>query len=183
MNDDTASRGKRLERFLRDRDAHTLDHPGGTLLAHLNRVADTLAAWGGAVDLQLAGLAHAVYGTDGFGPLLVELSDRPIVVKVIGERAEALVYLYASCDRAATYPGIDNSPVIFRDRFTGKDFQPADADLRAFLELTAANELDVLAHNAELAALHGAALHGLFSRVRAHLSPAAWQACQAQLSR
>jgi hypothetical protein len=60
MNDSgpLASRRIRVERFLRDRGADTIDHPGGTLLAHLNRVADTLASWGHDADLQLVGLAH-----------------------------------------------------------------------------------------------------------------------------
>lgn len=43
-SDPLASRRIRVERFLRDRGADTIDHPGDTLLAHLNRVADTLAS-------------------------------------------------------------------------------------------------------------------------------------------
>ncbi|MGW4244033.1 DUF6817 domain-containing protein [Nocardia sp. NPDC004722] len=191
MNDDTesvndheplASRRTRVERFLRDRGADTIDHPGGTLLAHLGRVADTLAAWGHDADLQLAGLAHAVYGTDGFDRWLVELPDRATVVALVGERAEALIYLYASCDRKAVYPQIDSTPIPFRDRFTGREFEPATKDFQAFLELTVANELDVLAHNADLAAQYGPPLRELFTRVRPHLTPAAWSACESQLA-
>ncbi|MEC3954228.1 hypothetical protein VMT65_14410 [Nocardia sp. CDC153] len=181
-SDSLASRRTRVERFLRDRGADTIPHPGGTLLAHLGRVADTLAAWGHGPDLQLAGLAHAVYGTDGFDRWLVELSDRPTVVDLLGPHTESLIYLYASCDRSAVYPRIDAAPVLFRDRFTGHEFEPAPSDFQAFLELTVANELDVMAHNDDLATKHGAALYDLFARVRPHLTPAAWSACHAQLS-
>ncbi|GAB0104223.1 hypothetical protein JMUB6875_31970 [Nocardia sp. JMUB6875] len=180
--DSLASRRTRVERFLRDRGADTIDHPGGTLLAHLRRVADVLAAWGHDEDLQLAGLAHAVYGTDGFDRYLVELSDRPTVIDLLGPRAESLIYFYASCDRTALYPRIDATPLVFRDRFTGDEFEPDDSDFRAFLELTAANELDVMAQNSDLATQHGAPLYGLFTRVRPHLTPAAWSACHSQLS-
>lgn len=180
--DSLASRRARVERFLRDRGADTIDHPGGTLLAHLGRVADTLAVWGHDEDLQLAGLAHAVYGTDGFDQWLVELPDRPLVIDLLGPRAESLIYFYASCDRAVLYPRIDAAPLVFRDRFTGDEFEPASPDFRAFLELTVANELDVMAQNADLAAKYGAPLYELFTRVRPHLTPAAWSACHTQLS-
>ncbi|WP_067545267.1 DUF6817 domain-containing protein [Nocardia crassostreae] len=166
-----------ITRFLREHDADRIPHPGGTLLEHLVRVAANLAVWGADRDLQRAGLCHAVYGTDGFERSLVAVSDRATVRALIGDRAEALVYLYASCDRAVVYLRIDTTPVLFRDRFTGCDHEIADADLRAFLELTAANELDVMANNAELAALHGQALYDLFDRCRRHLSPRAWAAC------
>ncbi|MEU6585306.1 DUF6817 domain-containing protein [Nocardia sp. NPDC046763] len=177
-----ASRRNRVERFLRDRGTETIDHPGGTLLAHLGRVADTLAAWGHDGDLQLAGLAHAVYGTDGFGVSLVELSDRATVVELVGTRAEGWIYQYAACDRETVYPRIDAVPVRFRDRFTGGEFEPSEPDFRAFLELTIANELDVLAQNAELATKYGTGLYELFARVRPRLSRAAWSACEGQLA-
>ncbi|QIS14472.1 DUF6817 domain-containing protein [Nocardia arthritidis] len=171
----------RAERFLKECGAEDIPHPGGTLLAHLGRVADVLAGWGATSDIQLAGLCHAVYGTDGFDRWLLDPADRHRMVELIGERAEALVYLYGSCDRATVYPRLTATPVLFRDRFTGREFEPDDAELRAFLELTAANELDVMAHNAELAAKHGAALFGLFEQTRNYLSPRAWSACRAQL--
>ncbi|MFE3189954.1 DUF6817 domain-containing protein [Nocardia sp. NPDC059240] len=182
MNEPLASRRTRVERFLRDRGADTIPHPGGTLLAHLGRVADTLASWGHDADLQLAGLAHAVYGTDGFDRRLVELSDRATVVELVGERTESLIYFYAACDRKAVYPGIDSTPVLFRDRFTTREFVPTPTDFHAFLELTVANELDVLSHNPELTAEIGQPLYDLFSRVRPHLTPAAWSACHSQLA-
>lgn len=175
------SQRERIEEFLTDRGADGIDHPGGTLLAHLIRVAEVLARWGGDADVQSAGLCHAMYGTDGFGQSLMDLADRPKLVDLIGDRAEALVYFYASCDRAFVYPRLDALPVVFRDRFTGREFEPSESDLRAFLEITAANELDVMTHNAALAAQHGAALHGLFARTRRYLSAAASEACRTQL--
>lgn len=170
--------GDRIKRFLRERGADRIPHPGGTLLAHLIRVADTLAAWGADRDIQSAGLCHAAYGTDGFHCAVLDLPERAAMRALIGRRAEALVYLYGSCDRSIVYPRLDQSIVVFRDRFTGCDRRLTDVEVRAFLEITAANELDVMVHNAELAAVHGHALYQLFERCKDHLSTQAWQACR-----
>ncbi len=166
-----------IQEFLRDRGAGQLPHPGGTLHEHLIRVAALLAEWGASEDLQLAGLCHACYGTAGYPHPLVGLDERPVLTALAGTRAESLVYLYGSCDRAAVYPALkEPGPVPFRDRFTGRTRTPPERDIRAFAELTAANELDVIRHNAALAARHATALWQFFAALRTRLSEAAWQA-------
>ncbi|MER0443501.1 VOC family protein [Streptomyces sp. Edi4] len=174
----------RVEEFLAGRGAARMPHPGGTLLDHLRRVARLLADWDVEPEVQLAGLCHAAYGTDGFDASLLALTEREVLAELIGERAEALVYLYASCDRGAVYPRLGSGlPLLFRDRFTGREHTPPDADVRAAVTITAANELDVLAHNAELAERHGPGLYGLFARSRDLLPGVAWQACATRLGR
>ncbi|MEU0600672.1 VOC family protein [Streptomyces sp. NPDC006393] len=174
----------RIEAFLCAHGADRMPHPGGTLLDHLRRVARLLSAWGAEPAVQLAGLCHAAYGTDGFDGALLDTAERAVLTELIGDRAEALVYLYASCDRAVVHPRLGaGRPVTFRDRFTSRDHTPAEADVRAVLEITAANELDVLAHNADLAEAHGPALYRLFARSRELLSASAWEACAEQLAR
>ncbi|MGW4532185.1 DUF6817 domain-containing protein [Nocardia sp. NPDC004340] len=167
---------EQVELFLRDLGAEQIPHPGGTLMTHLARVADLLARWGADADVQYAGLCHAMYGTDGFDRSLLEVSERAKLAALIGSRAEELVYLYGSCDRSAVYPRLGATPTVFTDRFTGREHDVDDDALQAFLEITAANELDVMVHNTELAAMHGAALYQLFARTADHLSPAALQA-------
>ena len=163
--------------FLLSRGAGRLPHPGGTLHEHLRRVGALLADWGADKDLQAAGLCHACYGTDGFGEALMPLSERPVLADLIGARAEWLVYVYGSCDRGAVYPALARpGPVPFRDRFTGRTYRLPAEDARAFAELTAANELDVVRYNPDLAARHGAALRRLFAGARARLTEAAAQA-------
>jgi hypothetical protein len=158
--------------------AETIPHPGGTLLAHLERVRETLAAWGAPPAVQLAGLCHACYGTDGFRTALLEVSERDTLVETIGPEAEALVYLYGSCDRERTYPLPGGTePIVVLDRFTGKTVVPQDVELRAFAEITAANELDVLRHNVELAAEIRAWLRDFVTGSRHLLSTAAWEDC------
>ncbi|MGW0824462.1 VOC family protein [Streptomyces sp. NPDC002845] len=171
-----------VEAFLKDRGTDRMPHPGGTLLEHLGRVRRLLAEWGADPDVQAAGLCHAAYGTDGFDQALLPVTERAVLAELIGERAETLVHLYASCDRGFVYPRIDGATeVTFRDRFTGREHTVAETDLRAFLDITAANELDVLAHNQELAALHGPSLRRFFARAGDLLSAAAREACDRQL--
>jgi hypothetical protein len=178
----TAPTFEAAEAFLRERGTEKIAHPGGTLYDHLRRVAGVLADWGADTDVQLAGLCHATYGTDGFGTALLDTGARGTLAALIGPRAESLVYLYGGCDRDAVYPRLSATGLVgFRDRFSGEIHAPSERDLRAFLEITVANELDVLAHNAELAARHGPALAELFGRVRPRLSDRAWQACADQL--
>ncbi|MFF9645271.1 DUF6817 domain-containing protein [Kitasatospora aureofaciens] len=173
-----------IEDFLSTRGAHRMPHPGGTLTEHLIRVSRRLREWGAAPVVQVAGLCHAAYGTGGFDQTLMDVTEREVLVELIGEQAEALVYLYASCDRDVVYPRFGGArPIVFRDRFTGREHLPSDPDVRAFLDITAANELDVLAHNADLAWRYGPALQGLFFRSRDLLSDAAWTACARQLGR
>jgi hypothetical protein len=160
-------------RFLRSHGAGTIEHPGGTLIEHLVRVAGTLDDWGAGEDVRRAGLCHATYGTDGFGTALLDVRRRDVLRALVGERAERLVYLYGGLDRGATYPRLGDLEVTVRDRFTGAEHIPSEVDMRAIVEITAANELDVVAHNTELAARHGAALRRLFERCRPRLSESA----------
>jgi catechol 2,3-dioxygenase-like lactoylglutathione lyase family enzyme len=172
---------QQIEEFLRSRGAGQLPHPGGTLYEHLIRVAGLLADWGASEDLRLAGLCHACYGTAGYPNALLGLDERAVLTALAGARVESLVYLYGSCDRAAVHPALkEPGPVPFRDRFTGRTRTPPERDIRAFTELTAANELDVVRHNPALAAEQGAALRELFRGVRARLTDAAWQAWNQQ---
>lgn len=185
----TATPTDQARALLRELGAGTLPHPGGTLLAHLDRVRTRLAVWKARPALQLAGLCHAFYGTDGFPSALLPLDLRPRLQDVIGAEAEAIVYLYASCDRKATYPSLtdpdpDGSP--FHDRFTSRP-HPRTPGLRLrlrrdFAELTAANELDLAHHDPAFRATHGPDLLALFTRFRPLLSEAAWDDCRTTLA-
>ena len=110
--------------LLVERGADCIEHPGGTLLDHLGRVASLLEGWGATDDVQKAGLCHACYGTDGFAPSLLGLDERGLLAARIGRRAEAWVYLYASCDREVVYPALGSRGSLwFRDgsRLTQSD--------------------------------------------------------------
>jgi hypothetical protein len=147
--------------WLRRHGAETISHPGGTLYAHLCRVHDRLGTLGTGADLRLAGLAHAVYGTDGFDVVLLSRADRVTLRDLVGDGAERLVYLYGACDRRWTWPRLaDTGQVV--DRFTGQVHTPDPATLRSFVDLSIVNELDVVERDPAVAARHGGYLRGLF---------------------
>ncbi|MEV7793516.1 VOC family protein [Streptomyces sp. NPDC087512] len=168
-----------VQDFLCDLGADRILRPGGTLLAHLGRVARALAEWGAGPDVAVAGLTHAVYGTDGFDESLLGLDERARLCELIGERPEELVYLFAACDRSAVYSqlGEDHRPVLFRDRFTGGEHTLTEDNLRALMEITAAHELDLVQHDKDHARHKGPGLARLFTRSRAWLSTPANTAC------
>jgi hypothetical protein len=168
-------------RLLRECGAGAIEHPGGTLLAHLIRVADVLERWSAPDDVVLAGLCHATYGTDGFPTALLPVTERARLASVVGAPAEELVHLYGSCDRGATYPLLAGEVVALRDRFTGETRDVAGAPLQAFVELTIANELDLVDQDPEFAARYGPELLALFTRARRHASDAAWRAVTERL--
>ncbi len=148
--------------WLDEHGAGDVPHPGGTLLAHLVRVADRLAAWGSPEAVRLAGLTHAAYGTAGFDDQLIGPERRVELRAVIGAEAEVLVYQYGACDRTTSYPQFAGTkPFALDDRFLGGQMRLTEDETRAFVSVTFANEIDVMQHNAELAERHGAALYAL----------------------
>jgi hypothetical protein len=148
--------------FLRERGAETIEHPGGTLYAHLGRVHDRLAGDGVPQDVCLAGLAHAVYGTDGFDVSLLELTERPRMQALVGESAEQLIYRYGACDRRLTWQTLADTATV-HDRFTGSSTTLDPEDLCGFADLSIVNELDVVEHSTEIAAKYGDQFRNLFA--------------------
>lgn len=144
MSHGDVGRRERVAQFLHERGADQIDHLNGTLFDHLERTELLLRRWGCSEVVSIAGLSHAVYGTDGFPRALVALENRDVFTEAAGFHVEALVYLYASCDRGFVYPRLRNGVRMeFRDRFCGRTFLPAKPDLRDFVDLTLANEFDV----------------------------------------
>jgi hypothetical protein len=157
--------------------AEDIDHPGGTLLAHLIRTSQLLLAWSASPPLVLAGLCHAVYGTDGFPIALRALDQRSEVAGVVGAEAEFLIYQYASCDRRLVLSRLGREgPVPFCDRFTGEILLTDPFRLSDFLELTFANELDLVSHSPSFAVKNGAAIADAFNRCTQYVSSTAGRA-------
>jgi hypothetical protein len=151
-----------VQALLRERGAETIQHPGGTLYAHLLRVHDRLAAHGAPQPVCLAGLAHAVYGTDGFDVTLLPLSERSIMREVVGDSVELLIYRYAACDRRLTWRTLAGTGQVW-DRFTGTATVLPPDELRPFADLSIVNELDVVEHSSEIANSHGGYFRSLFA--------------------
>ncbi|MEV4656493.1 DUF6817 domain-containing protein [Micromonospora sp. NPDC049301] len=148
--------------WLCDRGAENIEHPGGTLYAHLCRVQQRLAELGQEPDVQSAGLAHAVYGTDGFDVALLDWTDRGQLRDLIGADAEALVYLYGACDRKRSWRQLATTGAVY-DRFTGQTRIVRSDQLTPLIDLSIVNELDVIAQMPSLLDKHQAYFRDLFA--------------------
>lgn len=151
-----------MRAWLRQRGAETIDHPGGTLYAHLSRVHDRLGRLGLGADVQLAGLAHAVYGTDGFDLVLLDPANRTTLRDLIGEPAERLVYLYGACDRSRTWRRLPDTGEVW-NRFANEVESLDPMLLQPFVDLSVVNELDVVEQDPTVAEKHGAYFRSLFA--------------------
>jgi hypothetical protein len=89
------------EDFLKSRGAHRTPHSGATLWHHLAGVHEILQASGADEATCLAGLFHSVYGTTAFRLAIVPREERDAVARVIGPRAEALVWIFSTLSRPA----------------------------------------------------------------------------------
>lgn len=156
--------------LLKRHGAETVPHPGGTLLAHLQRVERRLRDHAADDVLRLAALGHAVYGMDGFDTALPDLDQRHVLGQAANVDAEGLVYLYAACDRSRTWPGLGETREI-HDRWTGTSMRPSPVVLARFVDLSIANELDVIEHSAEARATFSRPLLDTFRSWRGLGSP------------
>lgn len=112
--------------------------------------------------MQLAGLAHAAYGTHGLGHALLAPTDRARLRHLIGTTAERLVYLYGACHRGRSWPRLAETAQIW-NRLTDQA-EPVPAELlQPLLDLSILNELDVMEHNPALADRYGDYYRCLFA--------------------
>ena len=178
---DDTSPIERAIALLRARGADTIAHPGGVLLAHLQRTRALAIELGASPELAIAALCHAAYGTDGFAVALLDLAERSTLREVIGVPAERLVYVYGACARRETYARLAELPLVVADRFTGERHELDADDATCFALLTIANELDVLRW-AQLDARARMGLRALFRALERH-APAAGAHALAEVAR
>lgn len=157
--------------------AGEFEHLNGSLAAHLQGTEALLRRWGASESLCVAGLYHAVYGTDGYNPALTSLAGRGGIAEIIGSEAEELAYLYGACNRKVFYPRIGTeTQLMFVDRFNTSEYAIEPSQLANMCELVLANELEIASNSAEFRAKHGVALSRLFERMSGLVSEAGFQA-------
>ena len=164
-----------VRQFLSSLSAADVKHIDGTLLPHLEGTCDLLESWGNRPAVSIAGLCHALYGTEGFALDLVSPEIRSNLQDLIGEEAEELVYLFGSCDRGYLYSRIINGRSLeFRNRFTGAVTTLESRQICDLLEVTVANELVILRRKREPSVTERTYWLDLFEPSRHSLSNHAW---------
>ena len=117
---------------------------------------------------------HAAYSTDGYDVALLSVDERDVLRSVIGFEAEELVYRYGAATRAPFYRQLDQPLIVWTDRFTGGSVTLDPVDVAPLVELTVANELDVVLFAESLPDGYSASLLALLTRARGLMSDLAW---------
>ncbi|MFT6045440.1 MAG: hypothetical protein ACI9WC_001140 [Arenicella sp.] len=142
-------------RRLSELGAGEFKHLNGALIEHLQGTLKILDEWAASTVLKDAGLYHAAYGTAGFDEKLVSTRKRNEISKIIGPKAEEIVYQYCACDRKYFFPQIGGSDSPqFKNRFAGEIYHLSASLLKQFRELTAANETEIAIGNPDFIAGH-----------------------------
>lgn len=115
----------RYHGFLLARGTGVAPHGKGTLLDHLVGTHDLLERWRASEPVRIAGLFHSIYGTTFFKHRSVPLTERHVLMKLIGSRAEALAFQFCTLERP-------------RCLFGGAPWLPW-TDIRDLAEIEAAN--------------------------------------------
>jgi hypothetical protein len=164
--------------------AGAFPHVSGSLARHLVETERLLRSWQSRDALCLAGLYHAVYGTDGIRGSLAGLDRRGAIIAIIGAEAEALAYLYGACARATFHPRIGTPDQLrFADRFTRSEYAIGEPALRDFCELTVANELELALASDGFRTEDAAELAAFFGRMEGLLSAECERAWRGVLER
>jgi len=100
------------------------------------------------------------------------VADRAPLRELVGDRAEALIYLYGACDRSRTWQALPASRQVW-DRFTGEWRSLAPEQVRPFTDLSIVNELDVAEQDATFVPRYGDYFRDLFDSWAPLASPAA----------
>jgi hypothetical protein len=136
-----------LVRFLERRGAGSAPHMRDTLLGHLCAVHGRLVEWQSPAWLTAAGLLHSYYGSDRLDYALGDAADRPVLQRLLGPRAEELVWLYGACDFAFLVAAVARDGVpVYRDHRTGEVRDLPAPVLLPLCELMVANEVDLATH-------------------------------------
>lgn len=154
-------------------------HVNGSLAQHLRGTELLLTRWGGREALCLAGLYHAVYGTDRITGYLADVGQRKAIADVIGAEAEGLAYLYGACARETFHRRIGTpGQWSFANRYTDSEYRITQSQLRDLCEMTVANEVDLALGNARFRTRYGSELMDFFERMRGLASEAALDAAR-----
>jgi hypothetical protein len=119
-----------------------VEHFGRTLTEHLIGTHDLLDQWQNSKNVCLAGLFHSIYGTKTFSPAELPTESRDDVRLLIGEQAEALVFVFGMSDRKCLLLENRSPPYRWTDHRTGQQTEICDDLLNSLVEIEIANFIE-----------------------------------------
>lgn len=163
-------------KFLESLGLNDVRHSRSTFFDHLVSTGSLLREWGCPEPVYLAGLFHAIYGTEGFRYDNIRSLARETVRSVIGPDAERIAWLYgiATGDSLGSQitllsaPIISNSKHRLTHRLTGEDMWCERSELLAIADIALANALE---QAYRLPQRYGAEKLASFQFLLSHVSP------------
>ena len=116
-------------------------HSGRSLYNHLCGTEKVLKSWGCTQKVISAGLFHSIYGTNAYRFSTLDASNRDALMKLIGEDAELLVYLFSICNRPRCFLAALDSGGI-QNRFDGQFLRIEKEVLKNLIEIECANLIE-----------------------------------------
>ena len=92
--------------------------------------------------LRDAGLFHSVYGTESYQSQTIPIELRPRVVRLIGEEAERLAWLFGVMKKESFYALLGTGEGCITHRQLGAPVALSRQDMRDLCDLTVANWLE-----------------------------------------
>ena len=139
--------------YLRSIECHLVSHSKRTLLDHLVSTHNLLRSWDASESVCLAGLLHSVYGTEGFHATLASIPDRKIIVNVVGQKAEALAWLFGIRTNQSFWEQVrvltrqpDVSTFTLVNRLTEQPVPCTRSELLHVINIVLANAIDQVQH-------------------------------------
>lgn len=132
--------------FLREAGVGSVRHNSeGDLMPHLLGTRDLLREWGAGEELCSAGLFHSLYGTQYFDTATLPETARKDVRRVIGAKAEHLVWLWCFGIRNTMLPGLEGKEALrIQDRRDESWLPLEDTVVEDVLNLWIADTLEQL---------------------------------------
>ncbi len=111
---------------------------------HLLGVYQVLKSWEEEEAVCVAGLLHSIYGTVAFRHEIVSLQERDWVRSVVGERAEALVFLFCVHARVSLFSQLQNDGEYYVESFQDNRRMPVTSEqFRDLIVLNFANIIEL----------------------------------------
>jgi (p)ppGpp synthase/HD superfamily hydrolase len=125
-----------------------IPHSGTRFFSHLTGVHRMLKDWGCPEHVALAGLFHAVYGTQTFDRHGLPLERRHEVRDLIGERAERLAYANCALVRESIDASVaSGGPPQLWDRYTDGPLPIREEEFEDLLTLHLCDRLEQVARS------------------------------------
>lgn len=128
---------------LREIGCDSTSHMNRNLLEHFQGTYQLLKKWGNSESVCLAGLFHAIYGTETFPNALVTLEKRQEISSVIGEEAEKLVYYYSILTRKTFIGNLSEcNNFHIKSRLNEETIPITELEFRQLVEIFLADRLE-----------------------------------------